>query len=102
MDAVALMIEMATSAAHAAILPRRENSLRCSTARTIAPTMPIAPPSVGVARPRKMVPSTRKISTSEGMIPHRQRFTSGQPVMVRDEAGIPGTHSGFMKLTSSV
>ncbi len=32
-----------------------------------APSAPIAPPSVGVAMPRKMVPSTRKISTSGGM-----------------------------------
>ncbi len=28
---------------------------------------PIAPPSVGVATPRKMVPSTRKISSSGGI-----------------------------------
>ena len=32
-----------------------------------APSAPIAPPSVGVAMPRKMVPSTRKISTSGGI-----------------------------------
>ena len=32
-----------------------------------APSAPIAPPSVGVATPRKMVPSTRKISTSGGI-----------------------------------
>ena len=31
-----------------------------------APVAPIAPPSVGVAMPRKMVPSTRKISTRGG------------------------------------
>lgn len=32
-----------------------------------APTAPMAPPSVGVAMPRKIVPSTRKISASGGM-----------------------------------
>ncbi len=32
-----------------------------------APTAPMAPPSVGVAMPRKMVPSTRKISASGGI-----------------------------------
>ena len=34
---------------------------------TMAPTAPMAPPSVGVATPRKMVPSTRKISSSGGI-----------------------------------
>ena len=33
-----------------------------------APTAPIAPPSVGVAMPRKIVPSTRKIKPSGGII----------------------------------
>ncbi|MCY1305774.1 hypothetical protein D9M70_555980 [compost metagenome] len=32
-----------------------------------APTAPIAPPSVGVAMPRKMVPRTRKISAKGGI-----------------------------------
>ena len=32
-----------------------------------APVAPIAPPSVGVATPRKIVPSTRKISASGGI-----------------------------------
>ena len=32
-----------------------------------APMAPSAPPSVGVAMPRKIVPSTRKISTSGGI-----------------------------------
>ena len=31
------------------------------------PTAPMAPPSVGVAMPRKIVPSTRKISASGGI-----------------------------------
>ena len=34
---------------------------------TSAPVAPIAPPSVGVATPRKIVPSTRKISASGGI-----------------------------------
>jgi hypothetical protein len=33
----------------------------------MAPMAPMAPPSVGVAMPRKMVPSTRKISSSGGI-----------------------------------
>ncbi|GAO26991.1 TRAP transporter [Alicycliphilus sp. B1] len=33
----------------------------------MAPMAPMAPPSVGVATPRKMVPSTRKISSSGGI-----------------------------------
>ncbi len=40
---------------------------RRDSAMTSAPTAPIAPPSVGVAMPRKIVPSTRKISTSGGI-----------------------------------
>ncbi len=38
-----------------------------ANAITSAPIAPIAPPSVGVAMPRKIVPSTRKISTSGGI-----------------------------------
>ena len=38
-----------------------------AAAMTSAPTAPMAPPSVGVAMPRKMVPSTRKISASGGI-----------------------------------
>ena len=38
---------------------------RCAI--TSAPVAPIAPPSVGVATPRKIVPSTRKISASGGI-----------------------------------
>ena len=37
------------------------------TAMTMAPSAPIAPPSVGVATPRKIVPSTRKISSRGGI-----------------------------------
>ena len=42
--------------------------LRREKAISNAPTAPIAPPSVGVAIARKMVPSTRKISASGGII----------------------------------
>ena len=37
-------------------------------ASSSAPTAPIAPPSVGVATPMKIVPRTRKISASGGTI----------------------------------
>ncbi len=39
-----------------------------ATPITNAPTAPIAPPSVGVAMPRKIVPSTRKMRTIGGII----------------------------------
>ena len=38
-----------------------------ASAISMAPSAPIAPPSVGVATPRKIVPSTRKISSSGGI-----------------------------------
>ena len=44
----------------------QESRLRTSAIR-IAPVAPIAPPSVGVATPRKIVPSTRKIRASGGI-----------------------------------
>ena len=47
----------------------RKFSRPCSSARTKAPTTPSAPASVGVARPMKIVPSTRKISAIEGTMP---------------------------------
>ena len=40
---------------------------RRATAISTAPSAPMAPPSVGVATPMKMVPSTRKISPSGGI-----------------------------------
>ena len=52
-------------------------------ASTMAPTAPMAPASVGVARPMKMVPSTRKISTIDGTIPQSTLEISGQPRSVR-------------------
>ena len=65
---------------------------RCSAASTIAPTAPIAPASVGVAMPRKIVPSTRKISTTDGTMPHSTRFHSAQPRSVRASCGSGGTN----------
>ena len=62
----------------------------CIQANRSAPTAPIAPASVGVARPRKMVPSTTKISASEGTIPHSTRRISGQPRKLRACGGIGG------------
>src|SRR3546814_17903940 len=46
---------------------RSSVSRRRISAITIAPTAPIAPPSVGVATPLKIVPSTTKISASGGI-----------------------------------
>ena len=47
-----------------------------TSAIAIAPTAPIAPPSVGVATPMKMVPSTRKIRNSGGIITKVTRSAS--------------------------
>ena len=38
-----------------------------TNAMIMAPTAPIAPPSVGVATPKKMVPNTKKISSRGGI-----------------------------------
>ena len=48
-------------------LTRVSDKRRLAIAMIIAPVAPIAPPSVGVARPMKIVPSTRKISPSGGI-----------------------------------
>jgi hypothetical protein len=42
------------------------SSQRLNAANNTAPVAPIAPPSVGVATPMKMVPSTRKIRNNGG------------------------------------
>jgi hypothetical protein len=47
-----------------------------ASAMISAPVAPIAPPSVGVATPRKMVPSTRKISASTGISTNTTRSAS--------------------------
>ena len=68
-------------------------------ASTSAPTAPIAPASVGVARPMKIVPSTRKISTSEGTMPQRHLLqASAQPLSVRASGGRAGTSGGAKML----
>ena len=64
------------------LLPGRAEILVWIAASTMAPIAPMAPASVGVARPSIMVPSTTKISTAEGMMPSRHFFHSGQPVSV--------------------
>ena len=60
--------------------PAARSAAGACAARTIAPTAPMAPASVGVARPMKIVPSTRKISTTEGIMPHSTRLHSAQPL----------------------
>ena len=79
---------------HAPAAPAARSGGRCSAASTMAPTAPIAPASVGVARPRKIVPSTRKISTSDGTMPHSTLRISGQPRSVRASGGSGGTDVG--------
>src|SRR5260221_2336310 len=46
---------------------RLNDRRRRTSAIASAPLAPMAPPSVGVATPRKMVPSTRKMSASGGI-----------------------------------
>ena len=77
-------------------------SLWWIAASTMAPTAPMAPASVGVARPIIMVPSTTKISTAEGMMPIRHFFHSAQPVSVRASFGTGGTWSGLMRPSTKV
>ena len=53
-----------------------------------------APASVGVARPRKMVPSTRKMSTMEGIMPASTRNTSARLSSPRASGGKAGRSFG--------
>ena len=54
----------------------------------------MAPASVGVARPMKIVPSTRKMRTTDGTMPHSTRLISGQPFRVRASGGSGGIAFG--------
>ena len=62
----------------------------------------MAPPSVGVARPNRIVPSTRKIKINEGTMPQRQVRNSGQPRKVRASGGNAGTCFGRKMLTTAM
>src|SRR2546429_7901074 len=62
-----------------ACLRSLHDSLLRATAMISAPLAPIAPPSVGVATPRKIVPSTRKISASGGDMHKGIRSASRRP-----------------------
>ena len=65
-------------------------SRRWTAASPIAPTTPMAPASVGVARPKKIVPSTIKINASEGTTPMATFFNSASPRRVRASGGRGG------------
>ena len=75
----------------------QEIRLRAS-ARISAPVAPMAPPSVGVAMPRKMVPSTRKIRTSGGTSVVSTRSPSLKPRSVRASSGRAGQWLGLIML----
>jgi hypothetical protein len=66
-----------------------------------APVAPIAPPSVGVAMPRKIVPRTRKISSSGGTRVVSERSSSLPPCSVRASAGSAGAQFGLKTATST-
>jgi hypothetical protein len=72
----------------------RRFSRRLTAARAIAPTAPIAPASVGVATPRKIVPSTRKIRTSGGIRLRSTARPRRQPWRVRASGGRAGAFAG--------
>ena len=93
---------VATMPIRSILCPLLLSSLWWIAARTMAPIAPIAPASVGVARPSIMVPSTTKISTAEGMMPIRHLRQSGQPVSVRASFGTGGTWSGLMSPRKNV
>jgi hypothetical protein len=67
---------------------------RLSAARTHAPTAPTAPASVGVAMPKKMLPSTAKISSTGGTMACSTRRKSAKPRKVRASGGSAGAASG--------
>ncbi len=50
----------------------------------------------------KIVPSTRKISTIEGTMPHSTLLHSAQPRCVRASGGSGGTQSGRISATPAV
>src|SRR6185369_14862878 len=56
----------------------------------------------GVARPTRMVPSTMKISTSDGTIETMQRTNRTPRLAVRISFGSAGTLSGQMMLTMKI
>jgi hypothetical protein len=55
----------------------------------------MAPPSVGVAMPRKMVPSTRKIRNSGGTSTSSTRISSLPPRRLRASGGSAGAEAGL-------
>ena len=67
-----------------------------------APIAPMAPDSVGVAIPVMMVPSTKKMSTAEGMMPMRHFFQRDQPLSVNSPSGAGGKSSGRMRAKKKV
>ncbi len=67
---------------------------RLISASISAPVAPIAPPSVGVATPRKIVPSTRKIKASGGISTKKTRRSSLSPRSVRASGGSAGAACG--------
>ena len=85
-----------------ACLTRSHVRRLCMAAKIIAPTAPSAPASVGVARPTKIVPSTKKISAIEGIMPHRMRLMSFQPIGSRASFGIGGIRWGFHIATKAI
>ncbi|MCY1226799.1 hypothetical protein D9M72_390460 [compost metagenome] len=62
----------------------------------------MAPDSVGVAMPSMIVPSTRKISTAQGMMPRRHLRHSAQPRSVRASGGTGGSQSGLKRASMKV
>ncbi len=65
----------------------------------MAPIVPMAPASVGVASPIMMVPSTRKIRIAAGMMPQAHLTSRALPNSVR---GTGGSASGFTMLRYKV
>ena len=70
-------------------------SLRYMAARIIAPILPTAADSVGVAMPMKIEPSTRKMRINGGITASRAR--PRLPATVPSRAGMAGATSFLMK-----
>ena len=70
---------------------------RLNHANNSAPVAPMAPPSVGVAMPRKIVPSTKKINNNGGTKVAAACNAKRLPRRVRAARGSAGASVGFTK-----
>ena len=78
----------ATRPTNKVMRPKLLNCLWCITARTIAPTAPIAPASVGVVRPSIIVPSTTKNSPTNPLVAGSPEFAMAKSTKKAAKTGM--------------